>query len=162
PPWFAVVLGERANIPAERREQILREALRRRPGDFRVLMQLGSVSGSVEGEGWYRAALALRPGNPGAWNNLGNALKDGGHLDGAIDFADLCGLPSQRRYVQSVRLFQGAFAAAPALAANLYADNRYNAACYAVLAAAGRDVEMTTFGVDEWSHLTDLAYRWLR
>jgi tetratricopeptide (TPR) repeat protein len=34
---------------------------------------------------YYGAALAVRPGNPGAYVNLGNALKDRGDLDGAIN-----------------------------------------------------------------------------
>ena len=40
--------------------------------------------------------------------------------------------------------------------------HRYTAARIAVLAAAGRDEEMTAFGVEEWGHLTGLALKWLR
>src|SRR5262249_48954058 len=38
----------------------------------------------------------------------------------------------------------------------------YEAACCAVLTAAGRDAELTAFGIEEWVQLNDLALKWLR
>jgi len=55
----------------------------------------------------------------------------------ACAFANLCGQPSQKRYADAVRLFEKAFAAEPKLAEDLLAFHRYNAACYAALAAHG-------------------------
>ena len=80
----------------------------------------------------------------------------------AIAYAELAVAPPRRRHVLAVRLYAWAFAANPARADDPKAWHRYNAACSAALAAAGRDTEMVTFGVEEWGHLTDLALKWLR
>jgi tetratricopeptide (TPR) repeat protein len=76
----------------------------------------------------------------------------------ACEFAGLCALPFQKRYVLAVRLHRWAFAADPRLAA----DYRNNAARSAALAAAGKDAEQSPFGADEWWSLTDQARGWLR
>jgi tetratricopeptide (TPR) repeat protein len=89
PARFAVTLGSYRPIPRARQEEILRTALQRRPGDHLILLTIGQLaldqrkSAPAEAAVWYRAALAVRPGNAGAWNNLGIALKDQGDLAGA-------------------------------------------------------------------------------
>ena len=89
PAWFATALGQRTAIPVGRREQILRAAHVRRPNDLTLLITLGqlyppSVRERVaERVGWYRAAVAARPGSLVAWNNLGVALGAAGDPAGA-------------------------------------------------------------------------------
>jgi len=91
PPGFAAVLGQLEVVSADRRGEILRAAHRRRPADLTVLMTLGELypsgqkEGAAERVGWYRAAVAARPGNPSAWNNLGIALRDAGAAREAIE-----------------------------------------------------------------------------
>jgi tetratricopeptide (TPR) repeat protein len=81
----------------------------------------------------------------------------------AIEFAELALGSPRRRHVLAVRLYGRAFTADPALAAHDAGNgHRYNAACCAALAAAGKDEELTTFGVEEWGHLTGLALNWLQ
>jgi tetratricopeptide (TPR) repeat protein len=90
PAWFAVFLGEWAPTSPARRREILLAVLQRRPGDFRVLMALGSqlpINNSqtaAEREQWYRAALAVRADTAQAWIGLGSALRDRADLAGAI------------------------------------------------------------------------------
>jgi tetratricopeptide (TPR) repeat protein len=55
----------------------------------------------------------------------------------ALGFADLCEQPFQRRYAAAARLYAAAFAADPALAADLAAAHRYSAASNATRAARG-------------------------
>ncbi len=89
PAWFAAVLGERPAIPADRRGQILRAAHIRRPNDLTVLITLGKLAQGGGKEragdaiGWFRAAVAARPGSLVGWNQLGVALGSTGDLDGA-------------------------------------------------------------------------------
>jgi tetratricopeptide (TPR) repeat protein len=90
PARFAVTLGSLRPLGPRRREQILVAALLRRPGDLQVLLTIGDLhlaegkNAPAESAGWYRAALAVRPGNPGAWNNLGIALTRMDDVDGAL------------------------------------------------------------------------------
>jgi tetratricopeptide (TPR) repeat protein len=72
---------------------IRRQAQQRYPADFWSNFELaaalreaneGSKQGLDEAIGYYRAAVALRPGNVAAHNNLGNALQEKGDLAGAI------------------------------------------------------------------------------
>ena len=68
-------------------EPLLRAAQERHPSDFWVNFTLGNVlSKDKPGEavGYYRAALALRPGTSAVYNNLGNALSDLHRLDEAV------------------------------------------------------------------------------
>jgi tetratricopeptide (TPR) repeat protein len=68
---------------------LLRNAQKHRPDDFWINHQLGTFlmqirpSRADEAIGFYRAALALRRQNPGAFLNLGNALMAQGKLDEA-------------------------------------------------------------------------------
>jgi Flp pilus assembly protein TadD len=90
PGRFAAAMGDIDFLPTQRRKQLLVAALGRRPGDLGLLMALGylyppnSRETAVEREKWCRAAVAVRPGCVAAHNNLGNALRDQGDLDGAL------------------------------------------------------------------------------
>jgi tetratricopeptide (TPR) repeat protein len=122
----------------------------------------------------YKAAIRVDPKNALArsnlreverWRELLPRLADvaAGRAGAATpaegcELAELCSEPFQRRYAAAVRLYQGAFAVDPKLATNY----RNKAAYAAVLAAAGKDAELTTFGADEWWYWTDLARQWLR
>ena len=82
--------------------------------------------------------------------------------DEAFEVIGLAIQLSRRQYSRAVRLFAWVFAADPALADNLTNLHRYNAACYAVLAAAGKDKELPKVETAEWRRLTGLAMKWLR
>jgi tetratricopeptide (TPR) repeat protein len=98
PARFAAVLGQlRERVTPQRRRAVLESALRARPGDLALLVELGNSypSFGLAGESysredidqrlrWFQAAVAAHPENVGARNNLGNALQDRGDLDGAI------------------------------------------------------------------------------
>jgi serine/threonine-protein kinase len=70
--------------------KLLRRAQRQYPADFWVNENLGMILQEVtppqreEAVRFLTAAVALRPGSPGAYLNLGNALKDQRRLDEAI------------------------------------------------------------------------------
>jgi serine/threonine protein kinase/tetratricopeptide (TPR) repeat protein len=94
PARFAAVLGQlRERVTPERRRAVLQGALRARPWDLALLVELGNsypvnhmgLSDSPEEIGervrWFQAAVAAHPENVGARNNLGVALPD---LDEAI------------------------------------------------------------------------------
>jgi tetratricopeptide (TPR) repeat protein len=89
PPWFAAVLGQRWTLPAARREQVLRAAHLRRPGELTVLMALGHLyaintkDSAADRVRWFQAAVAVRPENSVAWNSLGLALYDKGDASSA-------------------------------------------------------------------------------
>jgi serine/threonine protein kinase/tetratricopeptide (TPR) repeat protein len=79
------VLRELGEGPAA--VEILRRAQRERPADFWINVTLGyslEDSDPVQGAGFYRAALALRPTSFAAHLGLGNCLLEKGDLDGAI------------------------------------------------------------------------------
>jgi tetratricopeptide (TPR) repeat protein len=71
-------------------ERLLRAGQERYPGDFWLNQDLGALllsqgrERAEEAAGFLRVALALRPGNPGVYLNLGNALRNKGDLAGAI------------------------------------------------------------------------------
>ncbi len=70
--------------------KFLKEADGRRPGDFWIAFELGSVSADLGAAGtddamrYFTAAIALRPRSAAAHNNLGNALRRNGSVDDAI------------------------------------------------------------------------------
>jgi tetratricopeptide (TPR) repeat protein len=132
----------------------------------------GDLAGAEE---WHRKAAAAVQTRPYYREFLDGVVKWRARLDAlvagrakpaspteAVEFADLFTRPAQRRYILAVQFYSGAFAANPALADDLTNYRRYNAACCAVLAAAGKDEEMTVLGVEEWGYLTGLALKWLR
>jgi tetratricopeptide (TPR) repeat protein len=90
PPGFVAFLGEDGAIPVERRRQLLRAAVGRRPEDLGLLMTLGYTyriqqeAGSNERRCWFQAAVAAAPANAAARNSLGLTLKARGQLDEAI------------------------------------------------------------------------------
>jgi tetratricopeptide (TPR) repeat protein len=159
-----------------------KEALRLNPNDASAHNTLGialQAKGDLEGAiAAFKAALRMEPKQRSALTNLSRAermqqllLRLPDVLAGraepntpveACEFAFLCAQPFQKRYVAAVRLSEKAFVADSKLAEALSAGHRYNAACYATLAAAGKDAEMTIFGVEEWGHLTDRGHAWLR
>jgi tetratricopeptide (TPR) repeat protein/tRNA A-37 threonylcarbamoyl transferase component Bud32 len=77
-----------------------------------------------------------------------------------VRLAGLCVL--RKRPAAAARFFTDAFAAHPALADDLKAGHRYNAACAAVLAAAGQGQDATDLDAGERSRLRRLALDWLR
>jgi tetratricopeptide (TPR) repeat protein len=92
PPTTAVLLGDALASTGAVAEAVavLRKAQRRHPADFWINHQLGSYLMQVrparleEAVGFYRAALALQPQNPGVLLNLGTALQARGKPDEAI------------------------------------------------------------------------------
>jgi tetratricopeptide (TPR) repeat protein len=67
---------------------MLREACRRRPGDFWLNREMGAsllvASQFTESAAYYRSALALRPGNAGVHQELGRVLFAMGQIDEAL------------------------------------------------------------------------------
>src|SRR5262249_14033108 len=76
------------------------------------------------------------------------------------EYARLCAL--KRRHAAATRLFAGAFAEQPALAKDLQAGHRYNAACSAALAAAGQGADAAGLAAEELAWLRSKALEWLR
>jgi serine/threonine-protein kinase len=92
PPSTLLLLGDALFAVGEtsRAMQWLRQAQRQHPDDFWLnhnlglyLLQVQPMEGG-EAIGFFRAALALQPHNPGVLTNLGNALRAKGHRDEAI------------------------------------------------------------------------------
>jgi serine/threonine-protein kinase len=85
-PQLLVALATR--LQGEEEERLLRRAQERHPEDFWLNFKLADAlrHGKKPGEavGYYRAALALRPGTYAVYINLGIALKDKGKVDEAI------------------------------------------------------------------------------
>jgi tetratricopeptide (TPR) repeat protein/tRNA A-37 threonylcarbamoyl transferase component Bud32 len=95
PNSFAVAMGRSTALTWERRKQLVREAVRRRPGDFVALMTLGeqyernlgnevTQRAAAEQVAWYQAAVAVRPRSGVAWWWLGRARNTYGDSDGAM------------------------------------------------------------------------------
>jgi len=77
-----------------------------------------------------------------------------------LGFVEVCQL--QRRHVAGARLYADAFAADPKLADDLKAAHRYNAACFAALAAAGQGTDAGKLDDREQRRLRQQALAWLR
>src|SRR5262249_2270828 len=69
---------------------------------------------------------------------------------------------STRRHADAARLYAAGFRADASLADNLDAAHRYNAACYAARATAGRDAGVKPIDEQERVRLRGLALGWLR
>src|SRR5205807_647933 len=87
-PEFLAALG----IQLERRggpsAALLRMAQQLHPDDFWLNLELGHALGKTkpaQAEGYYRAALALRPGTPAVLSMLGTALAEEGRLEEAVE-----------------------------------------------------------------------------
>jgi tetratricopeptide (TPR) repeat protein len=78
-----------------------------------------------------------------------------------IALAELCAR-HKKRYVAAARFYAEAFAAQPALASDLRAQRRYDAACAAALASCGRGEDAKALGDKERARLRWQALRWLR
>jgi serine/threonine-protein kinase len=77
-----------------------------------------------------------------------------------LGLADVCCLT--KRYAAAARFYGNAFAADPKPADDLRAGHRYNAACCAALAAAGRDADTPKPDDKERTRLRGQALSWLR
>lgn len=86
-----VILSGLANALVEARhpgaaQAMLREAQQRHPSDFWINYQLGQLAQPERPQdaiGYFRAAVAIRPGSDQAYALLGRALRDAGDIDGA-------------------------------------------------------------------------------
>jgi tetratricopeptide (TPR) repeat protein len=92
PSRFSVILGQLDDVPLDRRRAVLGSALRARPGDLALIMQMGLTyqdqhpEAAGEGVRWYQAAVAAHPDNALARNNLGVALS----IQGKVEEAATC------------------------------------------------------------------------
>jgi tetratricopeptide (TPR) repeat protein len=77
-----------------------------------------------------------------------------------LGLLEVCRL--QRRYVAAARLYADAFSADAKLANELKVFHRYNAACAAVLAAAGKGTDADKLDDKERAHFRNQALQWLR
>jgi tetratricopeptide (TPR) repeat protein len=96
---------------------------------------------------------------------LSVVLRGDDHPAGAqemLAFANLCSQPFERRLRAAVRFYGEAFAADPKLADGLKAGHRYNAACYAALAANGEGKDADKLDDKEKARLRRQALDWLR
>jgi tetratricopeptide (TPR) repeat protein len=84
-------------------------------------------------------------------------VADGTELKG---LQEVCRL--QKRFVSAARLFEVAFSAAPKLAEDVKAGHRYDAACFAALAAADKGFDAGKLDDKERSRLRQQALDWLR
>jgi serine/threonine-protein kinase len=82
------------------------------------------------------------------------------NADDCLALAVLCGL--QRRYAGAAHFFAEAFSRLPQLAADRSAGYRYNAACYAALAGAGRGQDAGRLDSKKKARLRGRALAWLR
>jgi hypothetical protein len=90
---------------------------------------------------------------------LGGAAPPGDARE-QLELANLCNL--KRRHALAARLCAEAFTAQPRLADDLEKWARYNAACAAALAAAGRGDDPAALGDKERGALRRQALAWLR
>ncbi len=126
----------------------------------------------------YREALRLKKDLVVARANLAVALRFKAALEklprilkgtaGTADAAEclvlawLCQMPGQKLHAASARFSQQAFAAQPALAANLQTGARYNAACAAALAGCGQGNDGAVLTPMQRLYWRRQALTWLR
>jgi hypothetical protein len=82
------------------------------------------------------------------------------HATSALALAHLCFI--KKRYATATRFYADAVAAQPKLADDMHAQNRYNAACAAALAAAGQGEDAAKLDDKERARLPRQALDWLR
>jgi tetratricopeptide (TPR) repeat protein len=158
-----------------------RKAIALKPDDARAYIGLGLALGEQkqlgEAVAAFRKADKLLPGNPIIQRNLRQserwlqldkrlpAILAGKEQPGSpterLEFAALCRI-YKRWYLTATRFSDHAFAAEPKLADDLGAEDRYNAACTAALAAACQGEDARGIGVEEWAWLQQHALDWLR
>jgi hypothetical protein len=79
-----------------------------------------------------------------------------------VELAQVCTKPYRRLYGASARLYAGALADRPALAADLKAGHRYSAACSAALVGSGQGKDATGLTDSERAGWRKQALAWLR
>jgi len=94
-------------------------------------------------------------------DQLPAALRGQVKLDarGMLEFASLCS--TKKLHAAAARFYQDAFAAEPRLADNLQPGHRYNAACAAVLAAAGDCEDSVNLDESARARWRKQALKWL-
>jgi tetratricopeptide (TPR) repeat protein len=80
----------------------------------------------------------------------------------AAELAEVASTTPPPQYVLAIRLYREAFAADPKLAGDMARQHRYNAACTAVLAAAGKDKDWPNIDIEKRSQFIGQAMTWLR
>jgi serine/threonine-protein kinase len=89
PVHLLAALGQRLQATGGDAPGFLRRVQREHPADFWANLALGNAlkyQGSGEAIGYYRVALAIRPGAAVGYYNLGEVLRFQGWLDEAIDY----------------------------------------------------------------------------
>jgi serine/threonine-protein kinase len=109
---------------------------------------------------WVRAAERLAELDAALPAVFQGAAEPAGPAD-ASAMAQMC-LVYKRRYAAAARLFADAFSAEPSLSADPAVGRRYNAACAAALAAAGRGEDASALTKAERDGLRRQALAWLR
>jgi tetratricopeptide (TPR) repeat protein len=79
-----------------------------------------------------------------------------------IALAELCQLPSKKRYLAALQFYEEAFTAEPKLTGDQPSNARYNAACVAALAGCGRGDGADKLDTSERARLRQKALEWLR
>jgi tetratricopeptide (TPR) repeat protein len=79
-----------------------------------------------------------------------------------LGLASMCRQPTHNRHTAAARLYAEAFAEQPALAADLQAGHRYNAACCAALAGCGQDKDANTLDGTDRAEMRYRALAWLQ
>ncbi len=89
PPGFVAFMSESGAIGVERKRELLRAAVQRRPGELGLLMALGNTyqissrDAADERVRWFQAAVAVAPANPAPHISLGVSLGAKGDRNGA-------------------------------------------------------------------------------
>src|SRR5262249_15373292 len=126
----------------------------------------------------YREALRIKKDYAEAQENLGQAEQLAGFEKRRLavlkvqdqpkdarewlGLARVCQTKTHKQYVGAARFFSEAFAKQPALAEDMDKWDRYNAACAAVLAAAGQGTDAAGLDAMERARLRRQALDWLR
>jgi Flp pilus assembly protein TadD len=108
---------------------------------------------------WVREAERLVPLERKLPAILKGEVRPAGAVE-CLDFAALC--QATKRYAAAARFYADAFAADPKAADDLRAGHRYNGACCAALAAAGRGTDDPKPDAAERARLRGQALGWLR
>jgi serine/threonine-protein kinase len=111
------------------------------------------------------AGLAVLEKNARLDRRLAGVLAGKDHPKDAaewLEFAQLCPVPFRQQYAGAARLFGEAFTRQPALAEDLQAAHRYNAACAAALAGCGQGKDAGKLDDKERTRLREQALGWLR
>jgi tetratricopeptide (TPR) repeat protein len=179
-PHFNLGLSLRDQKRYAEAEVAFRKAIALRPEDADAHTLLGAVLHDQkrigEAEASFRRATALKPDHARAVASLRMAERLVGldqkltavlagkdqprDAQERVELAQFCA-SYRHRYVAAVALLDDAFVAAPKLAADLKESNRYNAACYAALAAAGKGQDAGKLDDMQRARLRQQALAWL-